>query len=111
MRAGWEVKYWSEKDEGWIPMPDFAKSFGLTKEKADPDRAERVADLILGRETPKEFREVQKLVGRDRRNRVFDFFGITVPMRVASWESASQNRAPRAGSNIRAETAKGSHGS
>lgn len=73
----------------------------------EPDKAERIADRILGREIAREIKESQKLLGRDQCNRVFDFFGVTTPVRVASCEVASQKVASRARWRKRAEAAKG----
>lgn len=111
VRAGSEVKHWNAEGEEWIPVPDFAKCFGLTKERTDPDRAESIGDRILGRETPKEFNEGQKLVGPHCRNCVFDFFAITAPVRVSSREVASQKGAAHSVAVKKAEAAKGSKGS
>lgn len=45
-------------------------------------------------------------MGPHRRNRVFEFFNVTAPVRIALCEVASQKGAPRAGAAKKAEAAK-----
>nr|CAB3489559.1 unnamed protein product [Digitaria exilis] len=70
-----------------IPIPDFRQCFRVTKALLEGVEAEDRANRILGRETHKENKESRKLLGSQRRNRVFKFFKKVAPPRAALWEA------------------------
>lgn len=110
VQGGWEVTEWKTDEAGPIPMPDFTKSFGLVASKVGGDRAEKLANCILGKESMKEFKEDRRLLEPQRRNRVFNFFQKAAPICTASLGVASRDVVPRVEAVKKEMAAKGSQG-
>lgn len=70
-----------------IPIPDFRQCFGITDASIEGDEAEERANRILRNETSKESKENQRLLGTQRRNRVFEFFKKIAPPRATPREA------------------------
>lgn len=49
-----------------------------------PGSIERKADKILGRETTTEYKHIKQKLGGTHANRIFQFYGIAAPSRVAA---------------------------
>lgn len=94
VRTSWDVKAWAAKESDGIPVLDFTLSFGLEASLVEGDTPEILANSILGKEIPKENRESNKLLGAQRRNRVYEFLKKTTPTRAASCENDAEDANP-----------------
>ena len=122
VKAGWTIPSWlpEEKWVNGIPVPDFAEAFQLRKERESPIRnllcsfgfgnlpdlcfseidaraVEGRADEILGPESSNEYDLLLAKLGGTRKNRVFRFFKIEAPQRVAEARLADQRKKKDAG--------------
>ncbi|CAN6372771.1 unnamed protein product [Urochloa humidicola] len=90
LRSGWNVTHWKDVPNKTILMPDFQKSFGISKKDVDPVWAEEQVNFMIGKESPPEFKENKKMLGLKRSNRVFEFFGIEASLRKATAKSLAK---------------------